>query len=779
MTGLTLIALLLTGSPQASAGHSDPAAALPGIFEVQRLNLRGRALFALADYSQAREWFLEAAEQAQRFGDTRSAAVNWTNAGSCSIQARQYRVALLELDVAQRIAERGRHIHELLLVMNGVADLYVLTEQPERALRVADQALREPFDDSDRVVRARILCEFAGALVQLDRFNEAVPYYLRGINALLDLGDYSMTTRVLAAMGDPEKATKNLEISEWALSLGLRMSRLSGTNGSASSLTGLGQLRRAQGHPAEALRFFDAALQAPTSTMPRWRIYSERGKTRLKLGDFRGALADYREAHRIIVSERADMVPADQDRVAFESGLSTFMDGLVTAGNSLALQTGDRAILEETFNAAEEDRQWSLRLLVPSPNDWRDRLPARYWELLSQYQSLVRSDREMKAAEIGAELQRIEAAAAGSHSDENHSESALQHVRSLLDKDSVLFSFQISETGCWLWAVDGVGVNLYLLPPLGIIRARTSEFVHAIETGSPATDIGLQIYRDLFEKVALRYLQHSRWSLELDGPLYELPFSALVTEMDSGRPVYLAERVAVQSVPGALLLKHPAPSSYGLFVGVGDPIYNTADVRYRGEGSVRGLSLPRLWSSGAELQTAAHAWNRSQAAPVLLTGSNAEPSRLRDAVGNGAAVVHFATHVIGEQGDFGSGMIALSLNRRGEMQLLGPKEIVAKPIHAHLVVMNGCHSAQGKALASAGLMGLTRAWIGAGADAVIATQWDIPDAVAQTLVVDLYAALRASPEAPAEALRLAQKAAMRRGAPLSAWAAYSLLSRIQ
>jgi CHAT domain-containing protein len=777
MIASTFIALLLTGSSRASASHSDPVAALHGILEVQILNLRGRALFASADYTQARRWFLDAADKAQRFGDTRSAAMNWTNAGSCSIQARQYRAALPEFEHARSLAQRGRHLHELLFVMNGIADLYVLTGQPDKALQVASTALREPFSDSDRDLRARILCELAGALVQLKRFDESVPYYLRAVNALLDVGDYAIATRALAALGNSSVSSGHLEIADWALSLGLRMSRLPRTSGPASSLTGIGQLRTAQGRPADALRFFEAALNAPASTMPPWRIYAERGKTRLSIGDFRGALTDFREAHRIVVGERADIVPADQDRVAFESGLSTIMEGLVNAGNSLAWKTGDRTIPEETFNAAEEDRQWSLRLLIPSPSDWRDRLPPRYWELLSQYQSLARA-RDAKATELGAELQRIEASAASSDARASRSESALRYLRSFLSNDSVLFSFHTSETGCWMWAVDRQSVDLYPLPPLAVLRARTSEFRRQVETGSPSSETGLQLYRDVFGSVAPRYVRHSRWSLELDGPLYELPFPALPTAIHANHLVYLAERASTQAVPGALLLKRSSPIHGGLFVGVGDPVYNTADDRFTGKRVDRGLSLPRLTNTEPELRAAAQSWNAPRK-PIFLTGPDAEPNRVRQAVSDDAAVIHFATHVVAEHGDFDSGMIALSLNQNAEMQLLGPKEIVARPVRARLVVMNGCHSAQGRALPSAGLMGLTRAWIGAGAEAVLATHWDVPDTAAQNFMIDFYTALRSSPEAPADALRHAEVAAIRRGEPPSAWSGYSLLSRIQ
>jgi CHAT domain-containing protein len=332
--------------------------------------------------------------------------------------------------------------------------------------------------------------------------------------------------------------------------------------------------------------------------------------------------------------------------------------------------------------------------------------------------------------------------------------------------------------GCWLWTVDEQRVDLYRLPSIEVLRTHVTDFVHAIQTRSSSSEIGLRVYRDLFGTVAPRYLRHSRWSLELDGPLYELPFPALITKVQNGIPVYLAERASTQSVPGALLMKRPSALPSGLFIGVGDPIYNTADERYRGKRPNQGLSLSRLVNTRPELEAAAESWH-APGKPIFLTGPDAEPDRLRQAISGDVAVIHFATHVVAEHGDFGSGMIALGLNQRGEMQLLGPKEIVARPVRARLVVMNGCHSAQGKALPSAGLMGLTRAWIGAGAEAVLATQWEVPDRTSRNFIIDLYAALGSSPEEPAGALRQAQLAAIRRGEPPSDWAGYSLLSRIQ
>jgi CHAT domain-containing protein len=172
--------------------------------------------------------------------------------------------------------------------------------------------------------------------------------------------------------------------------------------------------------------------------------------------------------------------------------------------------------------------------------------------------------------------------------------------------------------------------------------------------------------------------------------------------------------------------------------------------------------------------------------PVLLTGREARPTAVQTAIARNPMIIHFATHVTaspGEvtagEGEFQSGFIALSLDSSGRMGFLGPREIVAQHVTAELVVLNGCHSGHAQALPSTGLMGLTRAWIGAGASAVISTMFPVEDGSAAIFMSDFYRNLRRSQSRSAAfALRETQLSAQRRGEPLQVWAAYSVLSRI-
>jgi CHAT domain-containing protein len=172
------------------------------------------------------------------------------------------------------------------------------------------------------------------------------------------------------------------------------------------------------------------------------------------------------------------------------------------------------------------------------------------------------------------------------------------------------------------------------------------------------------------------------------------------------------------------------------------------------------LALPRLVASGTEIDESARAWGGDC---VLLKGTDASREHLRAQLGRNPAVVHIATHVV-ESGERPSyGLIALSLTPQRESELVPPFEIAEWRTGAGLVVLSGCHSGEGAALPGTGLLGLTRAWLTAGAGAVIASNWSTPDS-SGALFAALYRHLSARPDAgPAAALRAAQVEMIRSG----------------
>jgi CHAT domain-containing protein/tetratricopeptide (TPR) repeat protein len=783
LIGSVLIALLLTGSSKHSATSLAPVPSLSdaGVFA---LNAEGKRLAASSRLADARALFLMAAAVADSAGDARAAAMNRNNAGFCEVATMQYAAAFRHLSEARDIAEKSGQMVPLIYTLNSIASLYVAIGDYESALSVARAALHGPAGRADAAMRALLMAQISKALAHQNKLDEAEPYQRNAISHLTEEKRFADVARLQAAWGEANIKDGRLADAEDALQAGLKVVEQHHLDVRTSFLAGFANLERARHRPVEAARYFEQALALPEDRLPRWKILNDRARFRMETGDERGALADFRQVNAIAARLRLDMVPADQDRVAFENGIGEHLRAFVGLGNRIASRTGDAALMEETFNAAAQSRLWSLRTLLPSSTDWRSHLSAAYWEKLGRYQQLQRKalatdsdDVDEETSRLRLDLQQMEAAAGSrSATPGAAATSALKHARALLDGDTVLFSFHISPEGGWVWAVDRGGVSIYALPPEAELRRSVEAF--AVDLNPAA---GHRLYSQLFGRIPAVLTSQSRWLLELDGPLHDVPFAALAVSTGSGSrggaPAFLVEHHTLQTIPGSSLLENRPFTASGRFVGIGDPVYNAADTRFRGSSRTPEYSLPRLTGTEHEVAACARAWRGQDT--HLLTGTRAAMEEFRGAAASGASILHFATHVVPGTGDYRSGLIALSLNRSGEMELLGPREILAGPVPADLVVMNGCHSSQGESVPSNGRMGLTRAWIGAGAGSVLATQWDIRDTESEQLMVSFYTALRKAPgRGFAQALREAQLEALRADSSnIRRWAGYYLLSR--
>ncbi|MDQ1472941.1 MAG: hypothetical protein QOJ99_4421, partial [Bryobacterales bacterium] len=416
--GSSLIALLLTGSSRTAADSPIDFLRFEES-EAKVLSSEAAQLYRNGHYAEARRAFRTIALRAQGQSIPRRAALDWNNAGVCSLVISQFRAAQDDFAKARKIAESAHETYSLSITLNNLASLYIHMGQPELAMRVANEALAGTANTANPATRATLLVQLGGALAELHRLPEAELVYRRAIAELMDQKIVDRKDLYTAAVtwsqfGYEYLKADRLSEAEWALSESLRLMRVHEFRVSAGLLSGLAQLKGRQGNRRAAESLFSAALLLPPNITPRHQTYLDRGQFRLKAGNLTGALADFRRARSLFAEMRADIVPADQDRVALESGLSDMYEGLVDAGNRLARQTGDRTTLQETFDAAEQDRLWSLRALVPSPNDWRTKLPEHYWDVLAKYQALGRaasgtpSEVEKKTDPLRLQLQQIE-----------------------------------------------------------------------------------------------------------------------------------------------------------------------------------------------------------------------------------------------------------------------------------------------------------------------------------------------------------------------------------
>ncbi|HEX6737231.1 MAG TPA: CHAT domain-containing protein, partial [Vicinamibacteria bacterium] len=141
--------------------------------------------------------------------------------------------------------------------------------------------------------------------------------------------------------------------------------------------------------------------------------------------------------------------------------------------------------------------------------------------------------------------------------------------------------------------------------------------------------------------------------------------------------------------------------------------------------------------------------------------------------------LHFATHgfLNGSHPEL-SGLVLSLVDPQGRPQkgFLAAPDVFDLRLNADLVVLSGCRTALGREVRGEGLVGLTRAFMYAGAPRVVASLWKVDDAATADLMKGFYQGLLRRGLRPAAALREAQLAMSRsrRFAAPYYWAAFQL-----
>ncbi len=710
----------------------------------------GAALFRATRYDDARQSFEQVRRAAVQSSDSFIEIRSITNIGGCWFALHQYNLALKSFSTAQQLAERTGDQSATAALEANVASLYSEMGERDAAVEWLEKSL-ETWTGTERTNHLpQLEFEMASLRARQNRMTEAEELFGRGVRDASRAGNQALVAIGCNKLGEELLRAGQTDAAEGPLLHAYYLRKLNHLP-LEGSFTNLGELRLAQGRLDAASALLDrgvAASEGSAAAMPTWDAYLARGEVRLAQGRYADALADLRIARRLARAWRWSLPPDDASHVGAEGLLDRIYSGLVEAGNRLYLESGDPALVRETFEAAEENRAFSLRMLVQDRQTAAAEYPPSYWEAVTRLQraevDALRGGDPEAVNVARADWIREQAAAAPDLAPlPNESLEALQAA---LSSDTAMLSIRLGKRGSWIWAVDRNGLTLHALPPQAEIEGLATRANDTIRgTGADSGAPG-ELYRALFGPLEARYRDKTRWLLAMDPALLEIPVSAL--EVESGpRPLYVAERHVVENIPGAGFwlessTRGGVAKAGGLFLGVGDPIYNLADSRLprkpeaKRSGGARWalfadtnpaitmVTLPRLVGSGAEIERCARIWNGES---VVLQGSAVSSEKVQEALGRNPAVAHFAIHFVQASKPNAHGLMALGFGRGTEPELIAPVEVSHWRTGARLIVLSGCDSAAGLALPGAGLMGLTRAWLTAGARSVLASRWNTPD----------------------------------------------------
>jgi CHAT domain-containing protein len=159
----------------------------------------------------------------------------------------------------------------------------------------------------------------------------------------------------------------------------------------------------------------------------------------------------------------------------------------------------------------------------------------------------------------------------------------------------------------------------------------------------------------------------------------------------------------------------------------------------------------------------------------LLIGPAATESAFKRADLAEYRIIHLAVHgFVSTEDPNQSALVLLSDPAAGEDGFLHASEIVQLHLNADLVILSACDTGVGLVEGEEGIAALSRAFLLAGAKAVISTLWPINDAYSLVVMKHLYRHLAAG-EPAAEALTNAKRDTLREFGPAASpfyWAGF-------
>lgn len=317
-------------------------------------------------------------------------------------------------------------------------------------------------------------------------------------------------------------------------------------------------------------------------------------------------------------------------------------------------------------------------------------------------------------------------------------------LRARLQPDEALIDFTMLDSAVAAVVVRNSSIAVVRL------TAQASEIKNWIETlrrpfvATPGGNIDLahatfdasiaeRLYHELLRPLEPALAGARQLTLVPDGSLWYAPFPALITshrsDTASSHPRYLLERFELRMLPSADVV--------GQSLTVLKRGFRVAAFGYNVPGAANELSAIRVILG-----------NRV----TLREGPDATESA---ALAASAEVVHLAVHGIMNDRDPLASHLRLA-PKAGDDGLLHLSEVASRRLSPRLVVLTACEAVSGKLYAGEGLMGIARAFLLAGADQVVASQWPV-DASAVELSSVFYREL-ARGRSPSAALRSAQLA---------------------
>ena len=323
------------------------------------------------------------------------------------------------------------------------------------------------------------------------------------------------------------------------------------------------------------------------------------------------------------------------------------------------------------------------------------------------------------------------------------SSSALQPQQLAKRLEATLLFYWIGHNQSYLWVITPEKIAYFTLPKAADIESVVKSYQKTVlrirDAQDPGSGDGKLLYAMLVEPAKKLIPTGSRVIVLPDESLYGLNFETLV--VPDPQPHFWIEDVTLTTASSLMLLRRSARETLSkekslLLVG------NTEEPN---------ADFPALPQAPAEMQKIAHYFADSHR--EVLEGKQATPSAYLSSNPERFAYLHFVTH--GTASHTRPLESAVILSKEGDSYKLYARDIVGQHLNANLVTISACNGSGTRAYSGEGLVGLSWAFLRAGAHNVIGALWEVSDASTPQLMDTLYGELSQGKD-PATALREAK-----------------------
>jgi CHAT domain-containing protein len=346
-----------------------------------------------------------------------------------------------------------------------------------------------------------------------------------------------------------------------------------------------------------------------------------------------------------------------------------------------------------------------------------------------------------------------------------HTLVGLDRVERSLSPSSLILEYVVADPQSYCLVISHGGSRLVPLVGREHINSLVLAYLNAVKAKKAARDEGRQLYDALLNPIS-EAARAETLVIIPDGPLHLVPVDGLVDE--SGR--YVVETHTVIDEPSATAFyllaqerSHPHTFAH-MLLGVGGVPYDTTALKEvsltRGYDPDKLANLPASQDEVLAAEAALH-----DPTDTLLLGSKATESAVKRADLAQYRIIHFAVHAFASNQDPNrSALVLLSDPAAGEDGFLQASEIVQLRLNADLVILSACDTGVGLIEGEEGIAALSRAFLLAGAKAVVSTLWSVNDNYSLVVMSNFYKHLAAH-EPAAKALTHAKRDTLREFGP--------------